>query len=193
MLRRKYESRLSEWEQEKSEARRELHEKIKKERDRLMEELHHELEQERNRESIINQRLLDQNKKINERLALKQGAAFSARLLSRLASPELEAQIADLVIDEMSGLGPELKQTLISSRGEYGSGINVYSAYTLAAELRERIENTLGNIIGTAIQYHYHKDPTLIAGLRIAIGSRLLEATLKDELKYFSGDYHDAN
>lgn len=189
-LKQKYEARLQDWEQEKTAARSMLHEEIEKERKRLIAQLHHDLDQERRREDVVNQRRLDTERMKNERLALEQGAAFSARLLSRLADQGLETAIVRLFLEDLATLAPERQQLLKSAYRDNNSTVLVSSAYPLVDSWREKVEKTLGNIIGEGIQYKYIQDPSLIAGLRIAIGARLLQATIQDELKYFiEGDH----
>lgn len=188
-LKQKYEARLQDWEQEKAEARSSLHEEIDKERKLLMEQLHRELDQERHRENVINQRRLETERLKNERMALEQGAAFSARLLSRLADPALETAILRLFLEDLAALAPAQQQLLKSACGD-NNNVSVTSAYPLDENGRDKVEKTLSDIIGKGIQCKYTQDPLLIAGLRIAIGSRLLQATIRDELNYFIGGEH---
>ena len=190
-LKQKYEARLQDWEQEKTTAKSMLREEIEKERKHLMEQLQLELEQERNRENIVNQRRLDTERQKNERMALEQGAAFSARLLSRLADPALEAAIARLFLEDLKALAPEQQQLLRTAQGDNKGPVSIYSAYPLDDGFRKTLEQTLGDIIDGGFQCNYIREPSVIAGLRIAIGSRLLQATIQDELKFFIEGEHD--
>ena len=189
-LKQKYEDRLQDWEQEKTAARGRLHEEIQKERRHLMEQLHQELDQERHREDVVNRRRLETERLKNERTALEQGAAFSARLLTRLADPGLETSIVRLFLEDLKALAPEQQQLLRSALGDSKGPIYVYSAYPLENSLRSAVEKALGSINGGGFQCKYIHDPSLIAGLRIAIGSRLLQATIRDELNYFTEGEH---
>jgi len=189
-LKQKYETRVLEWEKEKSAARAELHEAIAKERRQLMLQLQEELDDERHKEDVINQRRLETERRKNERQALEQGAAFSAHLLARLASRELENAIAELFVEDLTNLPGEQQQMLKSTYGDSKTAVSIYSAYPLANRLQEQVEKSLSKLLGGAAQYQYRQDPSLVAGLRVVIGSRLLQATIRDELKYFTEGDH---
>lgn len=189
-LKQKYETRVLEWEKEKSVARAELHEAIAKERGQLMQQLHEELNDKRHKEDVVNQRMRETERQKIERLALEQGASFSARLLTRLASHELESAIADLFMEDLTVLPPEQQQILKSSHSGSKAAINIYSAYPLTESCRARVEKSLSRLLGEVAQFQYRQDPCVIAGLRVVIGSRVLQATIQDELKYFiEGDH----
>lgn len=184
-LRDKYRDRLAEWEREKSDAMKQLRDDLEKERKRLTDELHLELEEERKRAGILNQRQMEEEKRNMEREALHQAAVFSAALLERLAGPELESGIIDLVIDDMGTLSPEKQQSLKEDFNRINKDILITSVYPITEDKKNRLEQKLGEIKGGAVHCTYSRDPALITGLRIRIGSWLLEANFQGELKYF--------
>ena len=190
ILQQKYATRVQDWEQEKSATRRKLHDEIEKQRKQLMEQLHDELDQERQKEDVINQRRLAAETEQNERQALEQGAAFSARLLARLAGSDLETSIVRLFLEDLAALAPEQQQILKSAYSDHQAAVTVYSAYPLADNRRNMVEKSMAGLLGSAVQCQYQQDPSLVAGLRVVIGSRLLQATIQDELKYFIEGEH---
>ena len=185
-LKRSYEERLDEWRQEKSAAMKQLQEEVGNERRRLLEELQHDLEQERQKAGILNQRLMQEEKHNMETQALQQGTAFSARLLTRLAGPELEARLIDVLLDDLETLSSEKQQLLVSGYEKNNNGITITSAFPVAKETRQKIEQKLKSIIAKDIHCRYEIDNELIAGMRIRIGAWLLQASIRDELKYFA-------
>ena len=153
-------------------------------------QLRKEIDDERRKEDVISQRRLETERRKNERQALEQGAAFSAHLLARLASHELESAIADMFLEDLTTLSTEQQQILKSAYGDSKTAVSIYSVYPLANSTRDRVEKSLSKLLGGAAQYQYRQDPSLVAGLRVIIGSRLLQATIRDELKYFTEGDH---
>lgn len=191
-LKASYQDRLSEWEQEQQNERRILHKDITGERKQLLDDLQHELEREREKTGILAQRQQAEEQHKLEQLALRQGAAFSAKLLTRLANPELETAIVNLVIEDLDTLSSARQQLLQAGYSDTKSGFIISSAYPLPVSSKQHIEKKLAEIIGAKIQCHYKQEHDLIAGMRIATGSWLLQASLRDELKYFTDmEHHD--
>ena len=192
ILRDKYQTRVQDWEREKSAARTELHEAIEQERGRLLQQLRLELDAERQKQEVINRRKLEAERQKYERQALDQGASFCARLLSRLASQDLENSIAALLLEDLAGLDEETRQALNNAGTDKSRAVIIYSAYPPAQSWRTGLEQALNGLLGPDSRYEYRREPGLIAGLRIAIGSRLLQANIQDELKYFNEGAHGA-
>lgn len=191
-LRRNYEDRMVEWESEKSTAMKQLQEEVALERRRRLEELQNELDQEREKAGILNQRQMQEEKRNMEKQALQQGAAFSSKLLTRLARPELEAGLIDLVIEDLDTLAPAKRKLLATSYKKNSNGITISSAFPLTREKKNKIEQKLKSIIDKNISCTCIQEPELIAGLRIRIGAWLLQANLQDELKYFTDIDHES-
>ena len=193
VLKRNYDDRLAEWRQEKSAAMKQLQEEVANERRRLLEELQHDLEQERQKAGILNQRLMQEEKQNMERQALQQGSAFSARLLARLAGPDLESRLIDALLDDLDILSSKKRQLLISGYKKNKNGITISSAYPVTEETRQKIEQKLKSIFNEDIRCAYEVDGELIAGMRIRIGAWLLQANIQDELKYFADIEHETD
>ena len=66
--------------------------------------------------------------------------------------------------------------------------IKVTSAYPLTAELRQQLEQKLGSLISSPVNFQYHQDASLIAGIRIDIGAWVLHANLQTRIDRFCRD-----
>jgi F-type H+-transporting ATPase subunit b len=64
--------------------------------------------------------------------------------------------------------------------------VKITSAYPLTANLQQQLEQKLGLLINSQINFQYHQDAELIAGLRIDIGAWVLNANLQNELIGFA-------
>ena len=190
-LKSNYDERLNNWDREKTGAMKQLQDEIAIERGRLLEELQHELEQERQKAGILNQRQMQDEKRNMGRQALRQGAAFSTRLLTRLAGPDLEARLIEVLIDDLDTLSPEKRQLLVTGNAKNENGITISSAFPITEKNKIKIEQKLKSVINEKTSCTYKHEPELIAGLRIRIGAWLLQANLQDELKYFAEIDHE--
>ena len=189
-IKSQYEGRLTDWQQEKSEARQKLHREINRERENLMKDLEQELEQEREKSMTINQRRLEEESRKNEKQALEQGTCFTSRLLAGVAGPELESSIIRLAIDNLNNYSDEQKKLLRNTAGKGDVSVKITTAFKLGSDIRKEIETTLSTLVGKPVQFDYKQNTGLLAGVRIDIGSWELLANLRDELKSFSDSYH---
>jgi F-type H+-transporting ATPase subunit b len=191
-LRSQYENRLAEWDKERRAAREQLAKEIEAERAQRLQTLSGELVQERERSAIVGQRRLDNLQRQLEQTALTQGAQFAARLLSLAAAPPLQEKLLELLLQQLETLSASRLEDLRSGIGSAPDGIKVTSAFTLDATMRRRLEQALGACLGMALAFQYQEDADLLAGVRIAVGSWVLHANLKDELAGFARLAHDA-
>lgn len=185
-LKADYENRLARWEEEKEAARRELHGELEAERQRLHEELAGSLEQERERERVLAQRRLQNEAREAERRAVEQATAFLARLLQRLAGPELEARLLQVVVEDLGDFSDEQKAALQTAHAGAGTPLLVTSVWPLPDAGRKALEQALADILGEPPRCEYRQDAALIAGLSLYVGPWLLQANLQEELKYFA-------
>ena len=75
-------------------------------------------------------------------------ARFAARLLERLAGPELEARLVDLALDDLDSLPSDELETLRAALREPGVNIRVVTAYPLDAARRAAIARSLEGLAG---------------------------------------------
>lgn len=183
-LRLQYENRLSDWEQEKELARRQFGEALAQEESRRREQMQQTLVQEQEKacalESRRRQELLEQLG--NQAVAL--GARFVARLLSRLASPALEASLVTMVVEDLAV--HKLDGSNALQRALQEDGVQIASAYPLAETQRQALLAALCLLAGHDIGATFAENGELLAGLRISAGSCLLHANLRDELEFFT-------
>lgn len=190
-LQQQYENRLAEWERERDEARQELRREIESERQRLLEKLQGELEDERRKAEVLTERQLAEQVHDLEDRAMRQGARWVARLLQRIAAPEVESRLFDALLEDLAKL-PKKERDALATLGVDGqvSG-QVLSAYSLSAEQQRRLGEALTKHLGKAPVLEFMIDRELIAGLRVTVGPWVLHANLHDELKTFAAIAHE--
>jgi F-type H+-transporting ATPase subunit b len=190
-LQEQYESRLSDWNQEKQQVRETLAQELETERIRKIAELKTSLEQEKEKSRIAEgRRQADMIRKIEE-TALIHGARFATHLLEHASGPDTEKRLVELVITELTQLPAERIAALQSSYGKIPEAIEIISAFPLPDDLARRLSRALTRVTSPDIPLHFKQDSELIAGVQITIGPLLLGANLRDELKGFLALAHD--
>jgi F-type H+-transporting ATPase subunit b len=187
-----YENRLTEWEQERKKARAQLLEEVDGERTRLLQDLRTELGREREKAAAVDQRRMKDFMHQAETTAIVQGRTFASRLLSRLAQPELERRIVDMVMQDLPHLPDSQMQNIRSDPATAGGSINITSAYPLDNAQREALCQACRALIGREVTCEFLEDRNLIAGVRISVGSWVLRANVEDELSFFAESLHHA-
>jgi F-type H+-transporting ATPase subunit b len=181
-----YENRQKLWEQEKQAALAALQQQIDVERRTQMARLEADLEQERQKINVTFQRQQQELQRQAEKQALQNGSRFAAMLLKQSASPELEARLFALLLDHLKTL-PEACTLCLQMVGTKKLvPIKITSAYVLTAEQRLQLEQKLSSLINSQINFQYHQDAELIAGIRMDIGAWVLNANLQHELIGFA-------
>ena len=183
---REYESRLDDWAREKEMARAQLLEEIGTERAHLLAALHASLDQEREKSRVLEERHNVQIRRMAEEVARARGGQFVARLLSRLASADLERGIMDTLLEDLSRLTEADLQALRAAGVEAAYRIKVTSRYPIAKDGRDVLAQALGRLLGKPVACEFAEAPELLAGLRITLGAWVLHANLRDELRFFA-------
>ncbi|MBI5438120.1 MAG: F0F1 ATP synthase subunit delta [Nitrosomonadales bacterium] len=186
-LRQQNERCLAQWGEEKEAAQTRLREELAAERERLMAGLEISVAEERERRRVLDERQQVEFKRAIEEQGIAQGAAFSARLLSRLATPELEARLYALLLEDLHSLRAEDKRAVADAAAAPGLQLKVQSAFALDEGRRAELVRVLAEVTGKALPVEYRKNPELLAGFQVSIGPWVLHANLRDELKFFSG------
>ena len=181
-----YENRQKLWEQEKQAALAALYQQIEAERKTQMDRLNADLEQEKQKAKITLSRQQQELQQLAEKQALQNGARFAGMLLQKSACPELETQLITLVIDNLTNLPEACRLCLQMLRNKKSVPIKITSAYPLTVDIQQQLEQKLGSLINSPINFQYHQDAELIAGLRIDIGAWVLNANLQHELIGFA-------
>ncbi len=185
-LREQYEHRQAEWGQEKDKARSQMLEEVNAERVRLSAGLQSSLQQEREKARALEERRLNDLTRRVEEAAIVQGGQFAARLLSRLASPELETRLVELVLEDLHGLSEEQRQAIRTSGAKADASIIVTSAHPLNQSQREPLAEAIRLLLGRNVSCEWREDAHLLAGIRLSLGSWMLAANLQDELQFFT-------
>jgi F-type H+-transporting ATPase subunit b len=186
-LRAKYEGRVQDWEAEKQQAIEALGKDIEKERTKRLAAVQTELESERTKAAAATQRQAEEAKAKLEAAALAQGAQFAARLLTAVASAEVEGRLIESFLKDVAGLSAERAAALrASTELDTARGAIVTSAFPLSADAAERIRMALAKVLGRPVEIDFRRDATLRAGLSVAIGAWVLGLNLRDELEGFT-------
>jgi F-type H+-transporting ATPase subunit b len=186
-LKQQSQHELAQWEEEKDAAKAQLREELAAERERLMTELETAVAEERERRRVLDERHQRDFKRGVEEQAIEQGAAFAARLLSRMATPELEARLYALLLEDLRGLRAEDKRAVADAAVMPGLQLKVQSAFALDAAKRAELAHALSEVAGKTLPVEYRENPELLAGFLVSIGPWILHANLRDELKFFGG------
>lgn len=181
-----YENRQKLWEQEKQAAMTALQQQLEAERRAQLDKLNADLEQERQKAKVTLSKQQQELQQQAEKQALQNGAKFAGMLLQQSAGPELEARLFSLLMDSLTTLPEACKLCLTMLGAKKSVPIKITSAYPLSDEMRRQLEQKLGTLISSPINFQYLQDAALIAGLRMDIGAWVLNANLQHELIGFA-------
>jgi len=191
-LKNQYQSRLSDWEQERQQARDANNQELEIEKARQLDALQVLLAQEREKAKIAEQRRRDEAVREIEHQALQQGAEFASRLLNMASGPELETRLISLLIEELGTLNPHQILLIQDRWGDTPETMTICSVYPIAEQQKQLLETALTDILGQSLPMDYSEVPELLAGLHISIGAWVLQANVRDELKGFAEFTHVA-
>lgn len=188
LLKQQNERRQAEWEVEKEMAQARLQQELAAQREQMMVTLEAALAEERERRRVLDERQRHDFEHAAEKAGIAHGAAFAARLLSRLATPELEARLYGLLLEDLRGLRAEDKRALAEATAVPGLQLQVQSAFALDESRQAELARALAEVVGEkTLPLKYHENPQLVAGFLVNIGPWVLHANIRDELQFFSG------
>lgn len=191
-MRTQYEARLGDWEAERERARAKLQDDLREERAQQLAALQQELEKEREKSRILEARRCEEAARKMEQKALALGGRFAGRLLAQAATPELEAHLFKLLLEELPALPPERREQLDAVFSEQNPPVQVSSAFALSADQRRTLQEVLSAVVDQPLECRFEEDPSLLAGLSVRLGPLVLRANLRDELQFFSDTAHEA-
>src|SRR5512143_2846948 len=174
-------NRLEAWERERVAAKARLDEEIAAARAERLATLETEIAQERKRREALETRSRSDRQHALERQAVTIAARFAARLLERLASPELEAKLVDLALSELVTKPPDKLEALRAALREPGVGVQVVTAYPLDETRRSAFARAFSQLASRPVAPSFTEDPILRAGACVRAGSWVLMANLRDE------------
>jgi len=186
LLKDEYANRLEAWERERVAAKARLDEEISAARAARLAALEGEITQERKRREALETRARSDRQQTLERQAVTIAARFAARLLERLAGPELEAKLVDLALSELVTHPPDKLEALRAALREPGVRVKVVTAYPLGETRRSAFAQAFSQLAGRPVGPLFAEDPVLRAGTCVMAGSWVLMANLRDELSFFS-------
>lgn len=181
-----YQNRLADWGREKEGLRSALNEELRVQRERLTAELKTKLEQERDKERVLANRRLTEMEDHAAEKGIAKGVQFTARLLERIAGPELEARLIGVALEDLSSLPALQLKALQEACRDRQRGTKVVSAFPLSEVQRSQIIQALQQVIHETIAATFEEDSSLVAGLRISAGAWTVRANLRDELQFFA-------
>lgn len=188
-LKKQYEHRLADWNTERRQAKDALGHELESERAGKISELQSVLKHEREKERAADTRRQADARHQQEETALLQSARFATRLLEQASGPDTEARLVELAITQLSQLSAERLLALHKSYGDHGKSaeiITVVSAFPLAEDQTQRLEQALARVAGENLSLKYQQDSELLAGLRISFGAWVFDANIQHELKGFA-------
>ena len=192
-LRAQFENRLADWEQEKAALRVRFEQELTAERSRQMQALADALVQERERRAAQDTHRREALRLELESQALEQARRFATTLLARLASPELEARLIEAGMEDFAALPTDSLNGLATAARTPGAPVRVASAFPLTEAQQKRIGAALAARLGASPDLDFRVDPTLGAGLRLALGPWQMHFSLADELAQFAAATHHAD
>lgn len=188
-LKEHYEKQIQDWEKEKSSLLSQFRAEIQTERENRLDEIRREVSNERKRVDAVIDKLREDEARKYEEAALDLAGQFTAKVLTQLASPELERRICKIFIQDLKSRSQtttlnELDSSL-EAKGE------VQTAYPLNPDDRREIERALKEISSATLSFA--TDENLIAGIKVTIAGTVLESNLKDAVSFFQGLDRDAS
>jgi F-type H+-transporting ATPase subunit b len=186
-LEKQFQNRLADWEHEKEGLRTAFLEEISQQRAQMMASLENSLAKERERAHVLEERRL---RELQDRAAaegIATGMQFITHLLTRLASPELERRLVDLVVEDLPLQAGEQLSAIRAAGEKADCAVKVTTGFPLPAPERQAIVEKLREATKDGISVEFKEDSRLLAGLRIGIGPWVLRANLQDELEFFRG------
>ena len=185
VLQERYEQRLVEWDKEKETVRGQLQEDIAAERRRRLEILQVEIDRAKAQHAARESEQMKQLVRQVETTAILHGTQFAAALLSRIASPELEAKLIDAAAQDLSNLSSKQIETVTSALPADARG-RLTTAYPLEMSRRDQLVKQIESLFGRKLEWEFIEDRDLLAGLRVSLGGWVLRGNLQDELKFFA-------
>lgn len=193
LLKAEYESRLSAWQEERNRLKLEVDSELKFERNRQIEKMNKQLEDEKLKAEVLNEKILQQKAQENELKALSLGGKFAARLLTRLASPQLEQKLCTLLLDDLERADSKFFQTLRPAIKNLHDRIKITTAMPFSEEQQLQFSNRFNGLIDSKREYEFSQDEHLIAGISVDLGTLVLHANLSNELSFFTENNNGSN
>lgn len=184
-LKSQYENRLADWQREREGARKQLHDEIESERQKLLEKLQTELNEQRRKEEVLAARREEDLLRDARRQAQSLSTQFASKLLTRLAGPAVEKRLLDILLEDLAQMPESQRKILAAAQRDNKSPVQIFSAFPLDNTQRQDLNKALQKTLEAPVACEFHEDSAVIAGVSIHIGAHYLQANLKEELRFF--------
>jgi len=185
-LRAKYENRLKEWEQEKDRERELLRKSLEEEKARQLKRIEESVLQERERMKAQEGKRTSELREKLQAEATSQALSFLSKFLNQFTSPELEKKIIELTLEHLRSVDAPDLQIFRSEGVSAGARIQCKSAFSLSDLARVGFNDVFKRLLDQPAEIDFGVDPSLLAGVEISYGAAVLQANLRDELRFFS-------
>lgn len=187
-LKVEYEKRLQLWPQERAQAQQALEQEIAQERVRWLDALKKTLADETAKAQARAEALNEQRDTQLVRHAMERAFAQVASMLKRLADPALTSRIVSVAAEDLSSLSETQRAALHTAAASLGADatVEISVAHPLDAAAMQALTAALEQAVGKELRKTVTERPELIAGVRISLGERLLQANLAEELAFFA-------
>lgn len=188
-LKAKYENRLQDWELEKAEKRKSFEQELSEWKSKELIKFDKKLDEEKDKMYSRENQKIDEIIMKNTKESFVLAGEFATKFLTTFADSELENKIMDKMINELLHLPDEQKLFLKNSYQQ--QNIEISSAYPLSEPQKKELTEAIQKMLNQEIEINFTQNPDLIAGITIKVGSVLLQANLRDELKFFTEIKHE--
>lgn len=108
--------------------------------------------------------------------------AVSRKVLSEIASADLEAQMVTKLIERLHAIGAKNRKRLQAAFESAGEPLLVRSAFELPQEQRAAIQSALKEILGAEYETRYEAVPALVSGIEIIANGQKVAWSLSNYL-----------
>lgn len=186
ILRQQYEVRLHEWTEQKVTEQARLQHELAVERERQLllvrqaaEDEQARIDARRENERLMQLQLLDKQ-------ARQDALSFATRLLQRFAAAELNLLLVDMFLENVQQMSPEQIERLRNAGQRADAVFKITSSHALPEDAARHIQNALEAVLQHPVQAQFAVDALLLCGLRIEVGTCILEANFAGELSWFA-------
>lgn len=184
-LENKYENRLAEWEKEKEEKRKALQQEMAELKSKKLAELDQAMMKEKDKINAREQRRLQAQMENNLRQSMLLAAKFSTKFLKNFADVALEKKIIDAFSEDLLHL-PATQLQQLKKEIENQIIMQIQSAFPLDEQQKQIIEKNFSTILEKKININFSQNAELLSGVTVQIGAIVMQASLRDELKFFA-------
>ena len=188
-LKSTYEKELRTWAEEQEARLLDLQETLNTERDQALANLKVELDEEREKRNTQEQAETERTIRRYQAQALEHGGRFVSKMLNRLVCPQLEEHLIEWFEERIQDM-PQERWEVIRNTGNQDPVV-VVSANSLSIAQRKRLVESILTMLGREAEVEFSEAPDLLAGVRVQIGSWILDANLREELRFFTSFNQD--